>query len=229
MNSLPTTNPRAYRFAFWLLRQIFGRYITTHASGLHNLPPEGTPTIVIFNHASALDYGAAHALQRRGYYAIKREAANFPLSGRLVRAVGGIPIKRDEQDSEALRAMLAVLEAGKLLVIAPEGTRSRTGRLGEFDPGFVWLAARTGAQVVPVVVHGTRDLLPAGKLIPRRGHIWVHAGPPITYADEGRRIPRDRLTALAAAARETMLDMLADLEQNSGVPNTALDERRPPS
>ena len=226
MNPLPPTSPAAYRLAFWILRQLFGRYITTHASGLHHLPPEGTPTIVIFNHASALDYGAAHALQRAGYYAIKREAVEFPLTGRFVRAIGGIPIKRDEQDSEALRAMHAVLSAGKLLGIAPEGTRSRTGRLGPFDPGFVWLAARTGAQVVPVVVHGTRELLPAGRLIPRRGDIWVHVGPPISYENEPRRIPRDRLTALAAEARETMLDMLADLEEKSGIPNKALDERR---
>lgn len=226
MSALPPTSPLAYRFVFWLLRQIFGRYITTHPSGMHNLPPVGTPMIVIFNHASALDYGAAHAIGRPGYYAIKREAAHFPLTGRLVRAVGGIPIKRDEQDSEALRAMLAALQAGKLLGIAPEGTRSRSGRLGAFDPGFVWLAARTGALVVPVVVHGTRELLPAGKIVPRRGHIWVRAGEPIDYSGEGRRIPRERLDALAAAARETMLDMLAELERESGIPNPALDERR---
>ena len=223
---IPETNPHAYRFAFWLLRQIFGRYIKTHVSGMENFPPEGVPTLVIFNHASALDYAGAHAVGRKGYYAVKREAAEYPLTGRLLQAIGGIPIKRDEQDGPALRAMNAVLKAGNLLGIAPEGTRSRTGRMGVFDPGFVWLAARNKALVVPVAIHGTRELLPTGKLIPRRGEIWAKIGKPISYENEPRRIPRERLAELAAEAREAMLDLLEDLEATSGFLNVALDDRR---
>jgi len=222
----PPTSPTAYRLALWLLRQVFGRYIHTRISGVGNLPPPGEPTIIAFNHGSALDYAIGHALDRAGYYAIKREAAAMPLIGRFIRAIGGIPIRRDEQDMEALRSMIAVLRSGELLGIAPEGTRSRSGAVGEFDPGFVWLAARTGAWIVPTAVHGTRDLLPAGSVVPKRGTIWVRFGEAFRVESGGARPDKHSLREHADSTRQSILDLLSELEAESGIRNPALDERR---
>lgn len=222
---VPPTSPAAYAVAFWILRRLFDDWIDAEVLGREHLPPSGTASIVTINHSSALDYLGGHAVGRPGYYAIKREAADYPLTGRLVRATGGIPIKRDQQDNEALRAMRAVLRAGHVLGIAPEGTRSRDGTLGPFDPGFAWLAARTGTVVVPLAIHGTHRLLPRGRLIPRRGRIWAKFGAPMP--PPAGRPSRETLAAFADAVRERMLDLLAELAEMSGVPSPAVDAARP--
>jgi 1-acyl-sn-glycerol-3-phosphate acyltransferase len=58
---------------------------------------------------------------------------------------------------KAMRKMIALMQEGKCLVIAPEGTRSRTGSLNEGKPGVAFLAARSGFPVVPVAITGTED------------------------------------------------------------------------
>src|SRR3990172_1379685 len=137
------------------------------------MPPIGTPIIVAANHTSALDvFAGGHAMHRTAHFLTKVEATRIPLFGRYLLALGAIPTQRDDRDTEALRRAMAVLERGGLLGLAPEGTRSRDGRLGEYDPGFVWLATRTGAHVVPCVIHGVYQLMPKGARLPRRGAMW---------------------------------------------------------
>jgi 1-acyl-sn-glycerol-3-phosphate acyltransferase len=215
----------AYRVALGLLRGFFGGgWITCHVSGREHLPPPGSPAITPINHSSALDVCAGYVVNRPGYYAIKRESTEVPILGPFLQRMGGIAIQRDEQDTEALRQMREVLRAGHILGIAPEGTRSRTGRVGRYDPGFVWLAARTGAVVVPIALHGAGRLLPKGARFPRRGEIWARVGEPISFEAEGRRISRERMQVLADEVRDRTLAMLRELVAESGVPNPALLE-----
>jgi 1-acyl-sn-glycerol-3-phosphate acyltransferase len=212
-----------YRMTFAVLDLMFERYFTAHVSGREHLPPPGTGTIVIINHTSALDpFVVGYAVHRTGHFVSKVENTRLPVVGRFFLAVGAIPAQRDQRDLAALRLAMAVLEGGGMLGLAPEGTRSRDGRLHPFDPGFVWLATRTGALVVPCVVHGAYQLLPKGARVPRRGPLWVRFGPPISFAAEGRRAPRERLVALGEDARARSLAMLTDLVRESGVPNPAV-------
>lgn len=220
-DDLPPTHPLAYALAFWFMRQLFDRYLTTHIAGREHLPPPGEGAIMAINHTSALDYVAGHALGRPGFVGIKREAAYRPL-----RWIGGIPVKRDEQDMPALKAMLAVLAAGYVLGIAPEGTRSRDGRLLPFDPGFVWLALKAGVPVVPCAIHGAHVLLPPGRRFPRRGPLWVRIGAPIRWPDAGPRPSREAMQAMADDTRRAMLSLLAALEIESGVASPALEWER---
>jgi|GEM_PF-246488 1-acyl-sn-glycerol-3-phosphate acyltransferase len=208
----------AYRVTFWLLGLLFEHYLTTHVSGRENLPPPGTPTVLVTNHSSVLDVaGCAYLLKRPGHFLAKREATQIPLFGRYFRAVGAIPARRDRQDLEALRRAMSILRAGGLVGIAPEGTRRRDGRLGQYDPGFVWLALRTGAVVAPVAIHNAYCLMPPGAKLPRRGEVWMRIGPAVSFADEGTRVSRERMSELAAQVREMTADMLAALERESGV------------
>lgn len=216
-DGVPPTYPWAYRLAFWFMRLLFDRYLTTHIIDRDKLPPTGNGAIIAFSHGSALDYVAGHAYGKPGFVALKREAAFGPL-----RWIGGIPIKRDEQDMVALRSMRAVLAAGFMLGIAPEGTRSRDGRLLPFDPGFVWLALKAGVPVFPCAIHGTHLLLPPGRIIPRRGTIWIKFGDPMRWPDAGPRPSREAMQAMADATREKVLALLADLEAISGIENPAL-------
>jgi 1-acyl-sn-glycerol-3-phosphate acyltransferase len=221
------SNPRSYAFAFWLLHLIFDRYLTTHITGQANVPPPGVPTIVTANHTSALDlFAAGHALQRPGYFVAKVEATRIPLFGRFMLSVGAIPARRDERDTAVLRQLIAVLDGGGMTGVAPEGTRSLDGRLKRYDPGFVWLAVRTGATVVPCAIHGTYQLMPKGARFPRRGHVWLRFGEPMSFTRLAGRPSRSQLEAWAEEIRQRTLTMLADLAAESGIPNPALEETR---
>jgi 1-acyl-sn-glycerol-3-phosphate acyltransferase len=90
-------------------------------------------------------------------------------------------IDRFNPDIKALRRIMTMMESGKNLVIAPEGTRSRVGSLIEGKPGVSYLAARLGQPIVPVALAGTEDALIFGNLRRlRRSHIVVRAGKTFT-------------------------------------------------
>jgi 1-acyl-sn-glycerol-3-phosphate acyltransferase len=215
-------NPTTRKIADMLLWLVFDVYIRTHVSGAEHLPSPGVATLVAVNHTSNLDvFAVGHAIPRRGYFLTKVEATRIPIFGRFLLTVGAIPANRDRHDDQALRQMRAVLHGGGLLGIAPEGTRSADGRIGAFDPGFVWLAARTGALVVPTAIHGADALMPRGAKGIRRGDLWLRFGEPISYAEEGRA-SRERLAELAEALRQRILGMLAELSAETGVPSPAL-------
>jgi len=225
---LPPPNPAAVWLAYRLLGAIFGAYIHTHFSGTQHLPPEGVPTVVAANHTSSLDvFAAGYGVRRTAHFLSKVEVTRIPVFGPFLLAAGAIPARRDGRDTAAVRQLVTALEAGRLVGVAPEGTRSPDGRLGAYDAGFVWLAARTGAVIVPCAIHGARALMPKGAQYPRRGDIWVRFGEPVDLAGEPRPVARERLEAIAADVRARTHRMLLDLEAESGVPNPALHEGGP--
>lgn len=88
-------------------------------------------------------------------------------------------VDRFNPDLKAIRKMIALMEDGKCLVIAPEGTRSLTGALNEGKPGVAYLAARSGFPVIPVAITGTADkvILDNVKRF-RKSHITLTGGKP---------------------------------------------------
>lgn len=219
-------NPLAYGTARLALALLFRTVFRTRVSGREHLPAAGTPTLVAANHTSSLDaFAAGFAVDRPGYFIAKVEATEIPLFGPFLKACGAIPAQRDGKDTHVLRCAMAALEAGALMGVAPEGTRSPDGRVGPYDPGFIWLAAKTGAVVVPCAIHGTWQLMPKGAAYPKPGRLWVRFGPPLRPADEGRRLGRERMAELADGVRATTLGLLAELSAESGVPNPALGLR----
>jgi len=219
-------NPRSQALAQWLLRLIFDGYLTTHVSERELLPLPGVPTIIASNHTSALDvFAAGHALGRPSYFVAKIELVQTPIIGPFLASVGAIPARRDERDTDVLRQLLAVLKSGGMIGLAPEGTRSPDGRMAPYDPGFVWLAVRTGSLVVPIAIHGTYHLMPKGARFPRRGEIWLRFGEPMSFLGEGARPKRSRLEELAEVVRRRTLSLLAELAEESGVPNPAVERK----
>lgn len=104
------------------------------------------------------------------------------------RQVDGIFINRFDVDFAALREGYKRLKQGGYLAIAPEGTRSQTGSLSEGKPGAAYLAAKTGAPVVPVAIYGTADQNVVENLKRlRRSKIVVQAGRPFTIPSLPRK------------------------------------------
>jgi 1-acyl-sn-glycerol-3-phosphate acyltransferase len=122
---------------------------------LINVPRQG-PLIIACNHINFMDVPLlyTHLQPRKVTGFAKAETWNNPVMGLLFDLWGAIPIQRGEADTSAFRSALDALNQGKILAIAPEGTRSGNGRLGQGLPGIVMLAYHTNTPILPLVYYG---------------------------------------------------------------------------
>ena len=120
--------------------------------------PEGN-LIIAANHLGRLDTAVLiYALDREDIIlAVAEKYKNHPLFGAIGRAVDAIWLNRFEADFAALREILARMQRGGLMVIAPEGTRSKTASMQEGKMGVAFLASKSGYPVLPVALIGTED------------------------------------------------------------------------
>jgi 1-acyl-sn-glycerol-3-phosphate acyltransferase len=100
-----------------------------------------------------------------------------------LKATNQLQMDRDgpRAAQDTLEAALALLRAGNLFGIYPEGTRSPDGRLYRGRPGVGWLALKSGLPVIPVGILGTRRVLPPGQVVPRPGRIELRIGAPLEF------------------------------------------------
>ncbi len=187
-----------YRF-LRVLVHLFNRILfRTTVEGADQVPTTGA-VIVAPVHRSFIDFFVASEVTRRKLHYMAKDSLwrNRQLA-RILPSVGAFPVHRESADRESLRRAQQVLEAGEVLILFPEGER-RTGPVVEdLHEGVAFLAARTGATVVPVGIGGSASVMPKGKRIPRPRHIHLVVGapiPPPERSDAGR-IPRSRLPRL---------------------------------
>ncbi len=119
----------------------------------------------------------------------KRSLFRIPFFGWGLRSAGFVPVDREDGSKarQAFAAASAHLAAGTSILLFPEGTRSRTGRLGELQRGGFLLAIRHGLRIVPVGLRGTRQIQPRGRWDIRPGPVEVRFGDPIDPAEYGVR------------------------------------------
>ena len=154
-------------------------------------------TVVISNHVSHLDAPVLFESLGVDFRAVvKREIFSWPFLGRVLRRAGFVAVDRRNrtQSAQALSRAAASLRAGACFLVFAEGTRSRTGALGPFKKGGFVAAIEAGSRIVPVAVHGSRELMPKGGVRVQAGTVRVRVLDPVeagsySYAD------RDRLVA----------------------------------
>jgi putative phosphoserine phosphatase / 1-acylglycerol-3-phosphate O-acyltransferase len=140
------------------------------------------PSVFMFNHQSMVDGYVLLRLMRRGFTGVaKREVAHRPFLGQMLRALDFAFIDRGATRSaiEAMAPAVDRLRAGMSVVIAPEGTRSLTPRLGRFKKGAFHMAMQAGVPVVPVVFRNTYEVMKRGSPLFRPGTVEVCVLPPI--------------------------------------------------
>ena len=202
------------RAASAILRLIARAIVRLRIEGdLQALPRTG-PLIMAANHASSADpvvIGAflGQILDRPLNWLGKRELVEFPLTGWAMRLGGIHPVNRESADLEAFRSAMRILDAGQVLAVFPEGTRSRDGGLQRVREGVGMLALRSGAPVLPVAVIDSDLMWPRGRLLPRFGRrVTVRYGTPFIVGDELDRVAPglrgDRRKATEAATRLVM-------------------------
>jgi 1-acyl-sn-glycerol-3-phosphate acyltransferase len=168
---------RSKRLCLWVNHWIWGRMLYAvevfwplRRQGYERVA--NGPYIVVSNHGSVLDIPANMTLPLPLRVVGKTSLFEVPLMGWYMRFSRQIPL--DAEDPVSVTNMMTccqeALAEGVSVLIFPEGTRTADGTLGVFNRGAFRLAKDLGVQLLPVVVEGTRDILPKGSLRPARPH-----------------------------------------------------------
>ncbi len=156
---------------------------TVRVDGVHHVPRTG-PFIVVSNHESYLDpvLNGIAARDRQVGYLAKSELFSFGPFGRLIASFGAIPLK-ERSDMAAMRVAIAELQAGRCIVIYPEGGRCSAGEIETFQRGVALIVRRTKVPVVPMAIEGAHQVWPPTRKLPKPlGGLSVLVGEPIAAA-----------------------------------------------
>jgi 1-acyl-sn-glycerol-3-phosphate acyltransferase len=180
---------------------------------------DAAPRIFVANHVSWFDIPALASQLKRGKFVSKAEVFRVPIFGAAMKYAGMVPVDRQNRKAAfgAYSEATKRIQEGKSIVVYPEGTRGYDYPLRPFKKGPFVLAIDAGAPIVPVLIHGTREVLGKGSFLVRPGRVDVHLLEPISvegmdYAD------RDRL---AADVRSRIADALKSIYGIESPPQTA--------
>lgn len=169
-----------YRFLRVLARQIGVLLFRIRCRYRERIPAEGG-VLVCSNHQSFFDpVLVGMAFNRRLNYLARKSLFRFPPFRWLIEFLDAIPIDRDGFGIGGLKETLKRLKHGELVLIFPEGTRTVDGEVQQLKPGFVALARRAQAPLLPVALDGAFDAWPRKARLPRPARVCVWIGQPIT-------------------------------------------------
>lgn len=185
-----------------LLKLIFLVTLRMRYEGTENIPAEG-PLVIASNHVSLLDPPVLGTCSTRKVHFMAKQELFVPVLGFIYRTLGAFPVRRGGADRAAIKHGIDILQSGKVLAIFPEGTRSKTGKLGKAEPGALMMASKARAAIVPSCVIGT-DFRRQGRIWPK---VTVRFGKPI-YFPEGVPITKELLSSMT----EEMMEHIAKLQ-----------------
>ena len=157
-----------------------------HIEGQEHIPSSGG-VLVVGNHVGAIDPPLAGAVIDRTdvYFMAKSEHFSTPFKRWICTGYHAFAVNRGTADRRALKHSLDLLEAGKMLVLYPEGTRGPALRKPQGGAGFI--AAKSSAVILPVAVWGTEKVLSKGETLPHRAHVYVKFGPAFVMPESLRQ------------------------------------------
>ena len=179
------------------------------------LPPEG-PLIYIMNHQSLLDPPLVGVLVRRRPCAFLARKGLFAFKpfGVFIRFMCAIPLDIARGGGRALRSAIRELEAGRCVLIFPEGRRTEDGRMVRFRGGVLLLARKTNAPVVPLAIDGSWDAWSRHRKLPRLGAaIGMRIGEPIPAEVLGAMEEAEALEHLKREVEKLRLEVRGDLRR----------------
>lgn len=145
-------------------------------------PPPNPHFIYMMNHSSNLDVPAVF-IHLPGEVRVlgKKELFKLPVLGVAMRLGGFVPVDRSNREAAvaSVRQAAEIARQGASFLVAPEGTRSRTGKLLPFKKGAFYLAIDSGVPIQPVTVRGVYELMPPGSFAIRSGNIEVFFHQPV--------------------------------------------------
>lgn len=201
---------RFQRFARVVLGLLMKVLFKCQITGLQHLPRTGR-LIIMMNHLYFLDpIVVTVALPRDIAIMSKIENLQTPVLGPLTRWFGGFPVRRGELDLSAVRRSVEVLEREGALLMAPEGTRSKTGGLQRAFKGMALIATRTNSPILPVAISGHETFLSNLKRLRRTPLRLVIGEPFILSAADGSKVRRDQLQQMTTEAMYRLARLLPE-------------------
>lgn len=186
---------------YWLIKAIAWPVVRVYfrfRSLLTGRVPRRGPCIVVANHTSYLDaICLGSACPRKLRFLINHEIYAMLRLRWFYYMMDAIPLRSGSADTSALRRALHVLKDGGAVAIFPEGQRMQDGRVGEGKLGVAFLAARSGAPVIPAAIVGAHAAMPVGATVPRPFRIHVVFGDPMILDVRSRRPAREDLEDFA--------------------------------
>ena len=148
-----------FLFGRQMFRIMFSLFYRWRIDGIENVPKSGG-AIIAPNHMSFFDPPlAGSAIKRPLYFMAKKELFDIPVLGWTIRHTNAFPVKKDSHDMSAMRYAFSLLEQGHLLLIFPEGTRSKNEQLGKARAGSGMMACNAQVPLIPVKIENTNLML----------------------------------------------------------------------
>lgn len=167
-------------YARGILRLIFIVVFRIRCFGRENFPVEGG-ALICSNHQSYLDpVLVGMTCNRPMNYIARKTLFRFQPFAKLIGFWDAIPIDQQGSGLAGIKESLRRLRSGELVLIFPEGTRTRDGEVQALKPGVLALARRGKVPIVPVAFDGALDAWPRSRKIPRRSVIHLCVGRPIS-------------------------------------------------
>ena len=185
------------------------------------------PCIFVFNHQSKADVMILAKLIRRDMGGVaKKEVRDTPVIGKLMELAGTVFIDRANAGS-AIKAMAPLIDAvkidGKSIVIAPEGTRTLSPKLGPFKKGAFHMAIQAGVPMVPIVIHNAGDVAPKNEFLMRPAKVRVDVLPAVDTSKWSIRTMNQHV----AEVRGMFLKALGQAEEEEALEALVNEERAP--
>lgn len=171
----------------WVFFTVVGRLCFGYrVVGREHIPRQGG-LLIAANHASYLDIPfLGCGLSRRAWFLGRQDLFPFPGLRHVLRWLGWIPIKLHRLDRNGFGQAIGLIQAGKVVVIYPEGGRTPDGTLRLGKPGLGVIVAEAGCPVIPAYISGSREALPMGASRIRLRPICITFGAPIVFSASAR-------------------------------------------
>jgi 1-acyl-sn-glycerol-3-phosphate acyltransferase len=196
-------------------RALFKLYFRWRVYNAERVPLKGA-LILASNHASFLDPPLVGSGVRRGINYLARENLfRFPIMGWVLRQWQVVPVDRDGGGAAGLRAILDRLLAGGAIILFPEGTRTRDGKLQPARSGIGLTVIKSRAPVVPVRVFGTFEAYGRNTKFPKPKRVMVKYGEPLDFSalrEEAAHCPKPRLKEIYHQVANEIMAAIAKLE-----------------
>jgi len=192
---------------WWSATVLWAAGIKIRVHGMENAAG-GEPHIFASNHVSWFDVPALAKVLPRYKFVAKAELFKVPIFGGGMRAVGMIEIQRENRKAAfgAYEVAAERIRAGNSVVVFPEGTRGHEYPLRPFKKGPFVLAIAAGAPIVPIIVHGTIEIMPKGSLWVHPCTIDIHLLEPVSTTG----VDYDHREALMQTVRTRMADAMRE-------------------
>jgi len=214
-NVTPARMNPSYFIGWCLFRALYATYFRWRVFHPERVPLTG-PVILASNHASFIDPPLVGAGLKRDINYLARESLfRFPGVGALLRSWNSVPVDREGGGARGLKAILDRLHDGGAIILFPEGTRTKDGRLQPARSGIGLAVIKSDAPVVPVRVFGTFEAYRRGMKFPRPCRVAVKYGRPLDFAAlraEARTCSKARLKQIYQEVADQIMAAIARLE-----------------